>query len=51
MNEVLNKLIVLCLGVFDAVTLMVKEPDGVIRPEYEWSRGGMLVERLILVFV
>ena len=27
-------------GVFDAVSLMVKEPDGTLRPEYEWSRGG-----------
>lgn len=31
-------------GVFDAVSLIVKEPDGTMRPEYEWSRGGHLAE-------
>ena len=28
------------VGVFDAVPLMVKEPNGEFRPENEWTRGG-----------
>eukprot|EP00603_Paraphysomonas_imperforata_P012561 CAMPEP_0114453912 /NCGR_PEP_ID=MMETSP0104-20121206/2302_1 /TAXON_ID=37642 ORGANISM="Paraphysomonas imperforata, Strain PA2" /NCGR_SAMPLE_ID=MMETSP0104 /ASSEMBLY_ACC=CAM_ASM_000202 /LENGTH=719 /DNA_ID=CAMNT_0001626263 /DNA_START=433 /DNA_END=2591 /DNA_ORIENTATION=+ len=31
-------------GVFDAVPLMVKEPDGEFRPENEWTRQGRCSE-------
>ena len=31
---------VVLVGVFDAVPLMVKEPNGEFRPENEWTRGG-----------
>ena len=35
----------LVVGVFDAVTLMVKEPNGEYRPEHEWSRQGERTHR------
>jgi TAG lipase/steryl ester hydrolase/phospholipase A2/LPA acyltransferase len=30
------------IGIFDSVSLIVKEPDGKFRPENEWTRQGMV---------